>query len=154
MSDYPASLGRLLFRPLPPAPAAVASLIAALVIAPSPVAAIAYMADGEHRALAAYGVCIGFGIPAYAVLVWRRWLRWWHYLSAGIAASTVAALVWVASLFADSSNAHSLQYVALFATGTVFVAWLPGSLVALLAWLFLRRGSPILAAAVRRENAT
>jgi hypothetical protein len=112
------------------------------------------MADGSPRGLAAYGVCIALGMPAYVVLLWKRWLSWWHYLLAGLMASTIAALAWSASLFANSANTYSLEYLVLFVTGTVLVAWLPGTLVALLAWPFVRRGSPILAAAIWGENAT
>ena len=148
------SLRRTLFQPLPPRASAVVSLVAALVVAPAPVAALAYMADGAPRGLAAYGVCIALGMPAYVVLLWKRWLSWWHYLLAGLVASTIAALAWSASLFATSANTHSLEYLVLFVTGTVLVAWLPGALVALLAWPLVRQGSLVLAAAIWGENAT
>jgi hypothetical protein len=135
---------------------AIVSVLEALVIAPSPIAAFfTYLVYGDlSGTLLAYGLCIGLGIPAYVLLLWKRWLRWWHYLVAGLAASTAAAIVWFAYLFANSSNTRSLQYLALSAAGTALVASLSGSLVALLSWLFVRQGSTVLAAVIRGENAT
>ena len=142
-----------LFQPLSPRSSAAVCVVAAMVIAPSPVAAFFYMSDEVSRSLWAYVVCIAVGLPVYIGLLWRGWLSWWHYLLAGVVASSVVAAAWSGLAIAQSPNIHSAQQNALLTVGAVLLAWLPGVLVTFIGWLLVRKGSPVLAAALRGKNA-